>query len=32
MVSVAADGGDAMFSYESIIRGHHIYKDIGPQG
>ena len=28
MASVGADGDDAMFSYESIIRGHHIYKDI----
>ena len=28
MASVGADGDDAMFSYESIICGHHIYKNI----
>ena len=28
MASVGADSDDAMFSYESIICGHHIYKDI----
>ena len=28
MASVGADNDDAMFSYESIIHGHYIYKDI----
>ena len=28
MASVVADGDDAMFPYKSVIRGHHIYKDI----
>ena len=31
MASVCADGDDAVFSYESIIRGYHIYKDITPR-
>ena len=28
MASVGADGDDAMLSYESVICGCHIYKDI----
>ena len=28
MAGVGADGDDATFSYENIIHGHHIYKDI----
>lgn len=28
MASVGADGSEAIFLYESVIRGHHIYKRI----
>ena len=28
MMSVGADGSEAIFLYESVIRGHHIYKRI----
>ena len=28
MASIGTDGSDAIYLYESVIRGHHVYKDV----